>query len=140
MTETCPLCSSKGESVVISNDDYRIIRVEDPDFPGYFRIIWNAHVKEMSDLPREKRELLWEALNQVEKAMIRTMHPEKINLAEFGTMVPHLHWHLIARYSDDAAFPDSCWSPKKRVTSEEVLAERKLLADRCEEMIKDVLS
>jgi diadenosine tetraphosphate (Ap4A) HIT family hydrolase len=28
----------------------RVIRVDDPDYPGYCRLIWNEHVAEMSDL------------------------------------------------------------------------------------------
>lgn len=140
MTESCPLCEAMGEKVILSKKDFRVIRVADPEFPGYFRIIWNDHIKEMSDLPPEKRMLLWETLNQVERAMIQTMHPEKINLAEFGTMVPHLHWHLIARFRDDPTFPDSYWSPRRREVKAPTLEKRRKQAECCEKLIKELLS
>ena len=68
--------------------------------------------------------------------ILETMAPDKVNWAQFGTMVPHLHWHLIPRFADDAAFPDSYWSPCRRKTDPEILAAREARAQRCEERIK----
>lgn len=136
MTNSCPLCHPKNERVVFSGEKFRVIRVEDPDFPGYFRVIWNDHVMEMSDLSERDRVLLWSALDRVERVMRETLKPAKINLAQFGTMVPHLHWHLIARYPDDASYPDSYWSPKSRKTDPTVLEQRLSDALSCEEKIK----
>ena len=79
--------------------------------------------------------ILWRALCEIERIMNEELSPDKINLAEFGTMVPHLHWHLIARYRDDASYPDSYWSPKVRSTDEEKLVERREKTLRCAERI-----
>ena len=49
-----------------------------------------------------------------EQALREMMQPAKINLASFGNMVAHLHWHVIARFADDKHFPDSVWSAAKR--------------------------
>ena len=118
MTQNCPLCAPEGEHVIVENDKFRIIRVDDPEFPGYFRLIWQDHLKEVSDLDPGDRLV-------------------KVNWAQFGTMVPHLHWHLIPRFPDDAAFPDSYWSPRRRETDPKVLAEREQAARRCAELIKE---
>ena len=40
--------------------------------------------------------------------------PRKINIATLGNMVPHLHWHVIARYSDDSHFPSPVWAAAQR--------------------------
>ncbi|MEI4902545.1 HIT domain-containing protein, partial [Klebsiella pneumoniae] len=40
--------------------------------------------------------------------------PDKVNLASLGNVVPHLHWHVIARFRDDAHFPDPIWSVPRR--------------------------
>ena len=53
MVKDCPLCAPQGELEVVRTDKFRVIRVDDPDFPGYFRLIWNEHVKENSDLSEE---------------------------------------------------------------------------------------
>lgn len=137
MTQNCPLCAPEGEHVIVANNSFRIIRVDDPEFPGYFRLIWQNHVKEVSDLDPRDRLVMWDALTRLEETIIEAMHPEKVNWAQFGTMVPHLHWHLIPRFPDDAAFPDSYWSPRRRKTDPKVLAEREQAALRCAELIKE---
>ena len=58
MTQNCPLCAPEEEHVIVANDKFRIIRVKDPEFPGYFRLIWQDHVKEVSDLDLEARLIM----------------------------------------------------------------------------------
>ena len=50
----------------------------------------------------------------VERALRDTLRPEKINLASLGNQVPHLHWHVIPRFADDAHFPDPVWAARRR--------------------------
>jgi diadenosine tetraphosphate (Ap4A) HIT family hydrolase len=50
----------------------------------------------------------------VEKTLRSLLQPEKINLASFGNQVPHLHWHVIPRFTDDAHFPDAVWASARR--------------------------
>ena len=40
--------------------------------------------------------------------------PAKVNLAAFGNMVPHLHWHVIARFDWDSHFPAPVWATAQR--------------------------
>jgi diadenosine tetraphosphate (Ap4A) HIT family hydrolase len=42
------------------------------------------------------------------------MQPDKINLASLGNVVPHLHWHVIPRFADDAHFPSPIWASPQR--------------------------
>lgn len=135
----CPLCSPTGENVLLKNDLFRVIQVNDADYPGYFRVIANEHIKEMSELSPEAQMRFISALSKIEKIVLENMRPTKVNWAQLGNMVPHLHWHLIARYEDDATFPDSIWSPKHRQTADDVLAKRKELANKCSKLIKETL-
>ena len=64
----------------------------------------------MTDLSPAERLTLMDMVYFVESQMRHILQPQKINLASFGTMVPHQHWHVIARFSDDAYYPDSIWS------------------------------
>jgi diadenosine tetraphosphate (Ap4A) HIT family hydrolase len=43
--------------------------------------------------------------------------PDKINIAMFGNYVPHLHIHVMARFKNDAFFPESMWGKKQREPS-----------------------
>ena len=49
-----------------------------------------------------------------ERAVRRVVEPDKINLASFGNLVPHLHWHVIPRWRDDSHFPESIWGNAQR--------------------------
>lgn len=114
MNTTCPLCHPTGETVLWQSQQARVLRVDDPAWPGFCRVVWNAHVAEMTDLATAERDLLMKLVYGVERALRRVLAPAKINLASLGNQVPHLHWHVIPRFADDAAFPDAIWAPARR--------------------------
>lgn len=136
----CILCHPTNENVLWSNAQMRVIHVDDPIYPGYFRVIWNIHVAEMSDLSDQDREMLQKVLLTVEKVLRQQMRPDKINLAQFGNMVPHLHWHIIARYRDDAHFPESIWGQQQRKVSPKRLTAWQQDAKQTEEVLAKTLS
>lgn len=123
---TCELCELKAPTVY-RDDKLSVIIVDEAAYPGFCRVIWNDHVKEMSDLSHDDRLRINEAVYQVELALVGVMKPLKVNLASLGNMVPHLHWHVIPRFEDDAQFPSPVWAPAVRTTDELVLAARRAL-------------
>jgi diadenosine tetraphosphate (Ap4A) HIT family hydrolase len=123
----CDLCDLKV-APIFRNDRLSVIAVDDAAYPGFCRVVWNVHVKEMSDLAPDDRTALMDAVWNVEQAMRSVMTPDKINLASLGNMTPHLHWHVIPRYAGDAHFPNPVWSDAVlRTTDEPVLAARRAL-------------
>lgn len=126
MTMNCELCTNDGGELIVKTDKLRVVLIDDANYPGFCRVIWNAHVKEMTDLVIADRSALMQAVCKVEQAIRDVMQPHKINLASLGNMVPHLHWHVIPRYLDDAHFPNPVWAATDRVSSE-VEAKRTLL-------------
>ena len=110
----CPLCDARNETVLWRSAQARVLRVDDPAWPGFCRVVWNAHVAEMTDLAPAERRYLMELVFGVESALRRVLSPAKINLASLGNQVPHLHWHVIPRFTDDAAFPEAIWAPPQR--------------------------
>ncbi len=125
---TCPLCSVEGQDVLWRDDFCRVILVDDADYPGFCRVILNAHVKEVTDLTEAERGRLMRVVWAVEAAVRDELAPDKINLASLGNVVPHLHWHVIPRFTDDRHFPDPVWAAPRRPAqtrpSEMTLAER----------------
>ena len=97
----CPLCAAQDENILWQDASCRVIRVADPDYPGYCRLIWKSHVAEMSDLTPAEQLHCFKILMGVEVALRECFQPAKINLASLGNMVPHLHWHLVPRYRSD---------------------------------------
>lgn len=105
----CALCHSSGGDLLWRDDFCRIVLVDEPDYPGFCRVILNAHVREMTDLAPADRVRLLEVVMQVETAVRSVLNPDKINLASLGNVVPHLHWHVIPRFEDDRHFPNPIW-------------------------------
>jgi diadenosine tetraphosphate (Ap4A) HIT family hydrolase len=91
-----------------------VILAGDADYPAFCRVIWNAHVREMTDLAPAGRARLMAVVFAAERALRDALHPAKVNLASLGNQVPHLHWHVIPRFEDDAHFPDPVWAPRRR--------------------------
>ncbi len=123
----CELCDLAALRPVYADSKLSVIIVDDANYPGFCRVIWCDHVREMSDLSREDRLLLNEAVYEVELAVRDVMKPTKVNVASLGNVVPHLHWHVIPRYTDDAHFPAPVWAAAVRQTEEPVLAARRAL-------------
>ena len=111
---TCDLCAQDEDEPLWQDAQCRVIWVNDPDYPGFCRVIWKAHVKEMTDLPREARHHMMDVVFAVEQAVRETLSPDKINLASLGNVVPHLHWHVIPRFLTDTHFPNPIWGSPVR--------------------------
>ena len=125
----CELCESPGGEVLHQGAQFRVVLVDDDNYPGFCRVIWRDHVKEVTDLSELDRMLLMDVLLQVERVVREVMQPEKINLASFGNVVPHLHWHVIPRYADDVHFPQPVWGQAQRVSDAVKLQARRELLD-----------
>ncbi|MEJ5029666.1 HIT family protein [Comamonas sp. MYb69] len=115
----CPLCQTEGGRLVWQGARggalLRVIHADEAGFPAFYRVVWGAHVAELSDLSESERQWCMDAVMAVELAL-RALEPApaKINLATLGNMVPHLHWHVIARFAEDSHFPAPVWAAAQR--------------------------
>jgi diadenosine tetraphosphate (Ap4A) HIT family hydrolase len=87
-TADCELCSGDGGEILHRAEKFRVVLVDDAQYPGFCRVIWNDHVKNMT---------------------------------------PHLHWHVIPRYPDDAHFPSPVWAESQRQPAPASLIQRQAL-------------
>lgn len=110
----CELCENAGGIPLWQDALCRVVLVEDRDYPGFCRVIWTEHVKEMTDLSAEERRHLMDAVFAAESAVRRLLQPDKINLASLGNLTPHLHWHVIPRWHGDRHFPSPIWGEMQR--------------------------
>ncbi|HPB90494.1 MAG TPA: HIT family protein [Rugosibacter sp.] len=119
----CALCRQdhtgpNGEGDLLWQDSRcRVVRVtgaEGEQFPGFCRVIWHEHVKEMSDLTATDAAHLMQVVLAVERTLRLLLTPDKINLASLGNMVPHVHWHVIPRWQNDSHFPAPIWATANR--------------------------
>ena len=114
MSAACELCNTAGGTLLWESPRCRVVRVDSADYPGFCRVIWQAHVREMTDLGAADRQWLMTVVFAVESVVRQHFRPDKINLASLGNMTPHVHWHIIPRWQDDPHFPEPIWGNQQR--------------------------
>jgi len=97
----------------IFSDEFINVQIEESEIP-WLKIFTNENYKELTQCPKEVKEDIFRALEIIEKEMIEYYHPEKINIASFGNYVPHVHFHIMARFKEDSYFPEPMWGKKQR--------------------------
>lgn len=132
----CPLCETDGGTLIWRGERLRVIRADEAGFPAFYRVVWNAHVAEFSDLSVQDRAHCMAAVCAVEQALRTHLQPAKINLAALGNMVPHLHWHVIARFGWDSHFPAPVWAAAQRERALEQEAQVAALLPAAEQAMR----
>lgn len=124
----------------MSNPETALIRLEvhASDVP-WLKVFVCREVKEFSDCTPEEKTAVWTALDVIEKEMIEYYRPDKINIASFGNVLPRVHWHIMARFRNDAFFPEPMWGTKQRETVPELPPLEPFL-ERIEPRLKQLLS
>ena len=131
----CPLCRDAAAPALWRDDRCRVVSAADADYPAFLRVIWQAHVREMTDLDPAGQQHLLRVVLAVERVLRTELAPDKVNLATLGNQVPHLHWHVIPRFADDAHFPQPVWGARQRDSDTAALAQRRA---RLPELMREI--
>jgi len=99
-------------STIYENENIRI-ETEESEIP-WLKIFTQVPYREMSEVPAEIKFEIYDLLDIIEKEMISYYNPDKINIASFGNYLPHVHWHIMARFEEDSYFPEPMWGTKQR--------------------------
>jgi diadenosine tetraphosphate (Ap4A) HIT family hydrolase len=110
---TCPMCCRWDDDA-----DLRVVELEhslvtlnrDQFFPGYTLLFTRQHVTELFHLDHAVRSGLMEEVSRVAGALFAVFQPDKINYELLGNMVPHIHWHLVPRFTTEPLWPRPIWS------------------------------
>ena len=136
----CPLCKADGGLLIFKNDQLRVIQAVEAGFPAFYRVVWNAHVAEFSDLSPDERNHCMSTVVLVEQILRERLKPTKINLAALGNAVPHLHWHVTARFDWDSHYPGSVWAAPKREPNAKMLAQLSLQCEQVNRLLAEKLA
>ena len=79
-------------------------------FPGYCILVLKDHVKELIDLDATIQSAYNDELMVASHAIKKAFGAEKINVANYGNMTPHLHWHIFPRKQTDKNWPNPPWT------------------------------
>jgi len=99
-------------SLIYENQNIKI-ELERSEIP-WLKIFTQSPYKEMSQVPKPVKSEIYEVLDLIEKELLDYYQPEKINIASFGNYMPHVHWHIMARFKEDSYFPEPMWGEKQR--------------------------
>ena len=106
----------------IWENDHLRIEIEKSEIP-WLKIFTQYPYREMSEVPIETKRQIYTLLDLIEKEILSYYKPTKINIASFGNYVPHVHWHIMARFEEDSYFPEPMWGMKQREAKLELPSE-----------------
>ncbi|QNN47235.1 HIT domain-containing protein [Thermomonas brevis] len=99
--------------------------MDDANHPWLVLVPRVAGAVEILDLDDAQRAQLTREIDAAARALKALFKPHKLNVAALGNLVPQLHVHVIARYTDDIAWPRPVWgAANARAYAPEDLVER----------------
>jgi len=99
--------------IIIYENDLIKIEIEPHEVP-WLKVITQKDIKEFSSCDIQTKNEIWRCLDIIEKEMLSYFNADKINIASFGNYMPHVHFHIQARFKNDSYFPESLWGIKQR--------------------------
>src|SRR4029078_4191753 len=78
-------------------------------FPWIALIPRTENTVEIIDLVESAQEQLLKEVRIASHIMRKHYQPKKLNVANLGNIVEQLHIHVIARFSNDLAWPQPVW-------------------------------
>jgi diadenosine tetraphosphate (Ap4A) HIT family hydrolase len=87
----------------------RVLAMSDANYPWVILVPRRGGAVEIIDLDEADRGRLMAEIVQVSAALRELTACAKLNVAAIGNVVPQLHVHVVARRTDDAAWPKPVW-------------------------------
>lgn len=119
----------EADSIFIADGPLSQFRLmNDARYPWLVLVPKILNANEWVDLPQQDQQILLSEINTAAKLLREQFDCEKINIGALGNIVRQLHVHVIARTSNDEAWPGPVWGHGNAVvysTSElELLIEK----------------
>lgn len=93
----------------------RVLLARDSQYPWLILVPRIADLREIHHLPAPQQQQLMQESCAVAALMEQALHPDKINVAALGNLVPQLHLHHVARFGTDPAWPGPIWGARPAV-------------------------
>ncbi|NVJ50989.1 MAG: HIT domain-containing protein [Gammaproteobacteria bacterium] len=101
----------------------RLLLMNDSQYPWLILVPRVADIHEVFELTQAQQHELWSEVARVSKLLKADFQPEKINIGALGNIVRQLHIHIVARNTDDAAWPGPVWGAAPAVAYEQTRAQ-----------------
>lgn len=117
----------EGDSVYITDLELCAIRLmKDANYPWLLMVPRRSDLIEIIDLDQADRVLLMSEICAVSEALKTATDCEKLNVGALGNQVSQLHVHVIARFREDAAWPNPVWGAVAPTTYDSESLERRV--------------
>src|SRR5919109_1812206 len=120
----CWICEGITKPDSLAYYESRVSRAKlNPDqlFKGYSFVTLKWHEVELYNLVEKDRKHFLDDMSIVAAALGKALQPDKMNYELLGNGMPHLHWHLVPRYSSDPMWGRPIWAGnrgKKRLSQD----------------------
>ena len=84
-------------TIIFADSKLYACLANNPIVPGHVVVVWKKPVSDLNLLGRKDYNHLMTVVNDVRKAMIKTLKIKKVYLL-YMDEVNHVHWHLVPRY------------------------------------------
>lgn len=106
----CPFCEPSADRVLIERKHFRILWDGYPISPGHVLIVPIRHVARWEEISPSEQQALVEAIELAQTEIRKQRRPDGFNIGindgvAAGQTIPHLHMHVIPRYTGDLADP-----------------------------------
>lgn len=98
--DTLPVCTLKLCTVRIHKNS---------ELPWFILVPRVKGIVELTDLTPRERSELYQEIELVSELVGQCFSPHKINLGALGNLVPQFHFHVVARFKGDKAWPGPVW-------------------------------
>lgn len=100
----------EADTLPIADLDLCSVRLmNDARYPWLVLVPRKSGMVEIFDLDDADQQQLLAEIRRCAGTLKALNQPDKLNIAALGNQVRQLHIHIIARYRDDAAWPDPVW-------------------------------
>lgn len=87
----------------------RVLLMNDSQYPWLILVPRHPDLREVHELPEAEQHQLLRESSWLSKHLGGALKADKMNVANLGNVVDQLHWHVIARFRDDPAWPAPVW-------------------------------
>ena len=92
----------------------RVLLFDDTRWPWLVLVPRQPGLRDLIDMARDDQHVLLDEISRCAHVLHALDKPDKLNIAALGNVVAQLHVHIIARYTQDAAWPRPVWNVGER--------------------------
>ena len=107
----------------------KVLLLNNSQYPWFVLVPRQVNLREIIDLSEDDQIVYLKESAKLSKLLMDVFSPDKLNVAALGNMVPQLHIHHIARFTNDAAWPAPIWGkfPAVPYSDEQITEIKKAL-------------